>query len=171
LRLTCRAAEAERFTAFVGYDDMRRVTLKEAVAYKDHLVEMVRDEEIVSKTGDNQLKRLKAIFSYALSNDKIESDPFDKVRFDIAIESEQREDLTTDEMRRALAAARTEKNAMLKWFQFFGVFAGCRDSELTRADTDSVREIEGVWCFCVLEKIRFENREQRANHPAAFRRY
>ena len=87
--------EAERFTAFVGYDDMRRVTRKEAVAYKDHLVDMVRDEEIASKTGDNQLKRLKAVFSYALSNDKIESDPFDKVRFDIAVESEQREDFHT----------------------------------------------------------------------------
>jgi integrase len=157
--------EAERFTAFVGYDNMRRVTRKEAVAYKDHLVDMVRDEEIASKTGDNQLKRLKAVFSYALSNDKIESDPFDKVRFDIAVESEQREDFTPDEMRRALAAARTERNPMLRWFQFLGVFTGCRDSELTRAHTDSVRQIEGVWCFCVLKKYGLKTANSERTIP------
>jgi integrase len=161
--------EAERFTAFVGYDDMRRVSRKEAVAYKDHLVDMVRDEEIASKTGDNQLKRVKAVFSYALANDKIESNPFDKVRFDIAVESEQREDFTTDELRRALAAARPEKNPMLKWFQFLGVFTGCRDSELTRGHKDSVRQIEGVWCFCVLKKygLKTANSERTIPlHPA-----
>ena len=122
------------------------------VAYKDRLVDMVRHDEIASKTGDNQLKRLKAVFSYPLANDKIKSDPFDKVRFDIAVESEQREDFTTSELRSALAAARREQNPMLKWFQFLGVFTGCRDSELTRAHKDSVRQIEGVWCFCVLKK-------------------
>ena len=157
--------EAERFTAFVGYDDMRRVSRKEAVAYKDHLVDMVRDEEISSKTGDNQLKRLKAIFSYALSNDKIDSNPFDKVRFDIAVESEQREDFTVEEMRRALAAARSEKNSMLRWFQFLGVFTGCRDSELTRAHTDSVRQIEGVWCFCVLKKYGLKTANSERTIP------
>jgi hypothetical protein len=111
--------EAKRFIEFIGYDDMSRVRRRDCIAYKDHIVDQVREGEISSKTGSNRPKRLKAVFAYAVNNDKddqFQSDPMAQVQFDIAIESEERPDFTTEEIRKALLASRDERDPMVRWF-------------------------------------------------------
>jgi integrase len=157
--------EARRFAAYVGYDDMGRVARKECVAYKDHLVDQVQDDEIASKSASNQFKRLKAVFAYAANNSKIDSDPIAGVKLGITIESETREDFKPDEMQRALLASRQQEDSMVRWFQWLGVFAGLRDSEIMRAHKDSIQLVEGVWCFCVLKKYKLKTKNSERNMP------
>ena len=160
--------EAKRFAAFIGHDDMSRVSRKDAIQYKDHLIDQVQDEEIASKTASNQLKRLKAIFAYAVNNDKEDhfpADPMAGVKLGIAVESEARPDFTTKEMKRALLASRQQEDLMVRWFQWLGVFAGLRDSEIMRAHKDSMQQIEGVWCFCVLKKYRLKTKNSQRTIP------
>jgi integrase len=139
--------EAKRFAAFIGHDDMSRVSRKDAIQYKDHLIDQVQDDEISSKTASNQLKRLKTVFAYAVNNDKEDhfpADPMAGVKLGIAVESEARLDFTTEEMQRTLLASRQQEDLMVRWFQWLGVFAGLRDSEIMRARKDSIQQIDGV---------------------------
>jgi integrase len=160
--------EAKRFAAFIGHDDMSRVSRKDAIQYKDHLIDQVQDDEISSKTALNQLKRLKAIFAYAVNNDKEDhfpADPMAGVKLGIAVESEARPDFTLKEMQRALLASRQQEDLMVRWFQWLGVFAGLRDSEIMRAHKDSIQMVEGVWCFCVLKKYKLKTKNSERTIP------
>jgi integrase len=165
--VTNTRSEMKHFSAFIGTDDMAAASRKDFIGYKDHLVDLFYDEEASSKTVSNRWKRLTALYAYALNNDKEEvlTDNFSRVKLDITIESESRDDFTPDEVKRSLLASLKTPDQAVKWFQWLGAFTGLRDSEIMRAHKDSIRLINGVWCFCVLKKYGLKTKNSERNYP------
>ena len=159
--------EMKHFGAFIGSDDMGAAGRADFIGYKDHLVDLFYDGEITSKTVSNRWKPITALYAYALNNDKDEvlTDNFSRIKLDITVESEAREDFTPKELRDALLASWKQQDPMVRWFQWLGVFMGLRDSEIMRAHKDSIREVNGVWCFCVLKKYGLKAKNSERNYP------
>ena len=155
------------FSAFIGSDDMRIAGRREFIEYRDRIVDQFHDQEISSKTASNRWRRLGALYASALNSDKdgLLVDHVSRIKLDITVESEGCEDFTRDEICRALLASREQTDPMVRWFQWLGVFLGLRDSEIMRAHKDSIKQINGVWCFCVLKKYGVKTKSSVRNIP------
>ena len=155
------------FSAFIGSDDMRIAGRREFIEYRVRIVDQFHDQEISSKTASNRWRRLGALYASALNSDKdgLLVDHVSRIKLDITVESEGCEDFTRDEICRALLASREQTDPMVRWFQWLGVFLGLRDSEIMRAHKDSIKQINGVWCFCVLKKYGVKTKSSVRNIP------
>src|SRR5215472_12033419 len=86
--------ELSYFSAFIGSDDMRVAGRREFIEYRDRIVDQFHDQEISSKTASNRWRRLGALYASALNSDKdgLLVDRVSRIKLDITVESEGRED-------------------------------------------------------------------------------
>jgi integrase len=135
-----------RFSEWLGFDDMYRVTRKLGNGYVDSMVE---EGELSDKSISNHLKAIKALFSYAVGKThlEVEHDPLEKVKFNPA--DGKKQPPFSPEDRKVIFAACENATPFLKWFNLLGLFSGMRNSEILRGKKESIRQIDGVWCFVV----------------------
>lgn len=149
--------KCDRFIAFVGHDDMTRVTFSDCVAFKDMLVAEMTAGKRASNSIKNHLIALRAVFGYAAQNGKLNqtnTNPWSGVKFN-AKKGRERRDYTPQEREQILIASRHQEPT-IKWLGWIPAFTGCRIEEIADATTADVKCIQGIWCI----RIREDKREQ-----------
>ena len=138
-----------RFAAWLGHDDMARVTFPNCRDYRDFLIE---EGELKPTSILNHVKALKALFTFAFENDHIPSNPMARIKFK-AGDGEERDDFTPEERRLILTAAR-DAGPVIKWCNWLSSFQAPRLSEILDAHTRDVVVEEGVPVMKIRRKYR-----------------
>jgi integrase len=146
-----------QFAEWLGFDDMNKVTSKLGNRYVDSLV---AEDELSEKSISNHLKTIKSLFKFAFEKDHIDANQMAKVKFNP--EGGRKKPPFTPAERKTIFDACLAINGQtapegtigtvspfMRWFQLLGLFSGMRNSEILRATKESIREIDGVWCFIV----------------------
>lgn len=131
---------------FLGHTDAARVTPDDVQAWKDALV----SQGLAAKTiRDSKLVAVRAIMQWGAENRRINSNPADKIRFDIKRKTSDRgiRSFTDEEAATVLRAAQIQDNLVLRWVPWLCAYSGARISEVCQLRVEDVREIEGVWCM------------------------
>ena len=138
-----------RFAAWLGHDDMARVTFANCRDYRDFLIE---EGELSATTILNHLKALKRLFGYAYENEYLPVNHWQRVKFK-ADDGEEREDFTPEERHLILTAARNA-GPVIKWCNWLSSFQAARLSEILDAHTRDVVIQEGVPVVKIRRKYR-----------------
>jgi integrase len=131
------------FTAYLGHDDMAKVTFENCRDYRDKMIE---EGKLSPRSISNHLKALKALFVYALDNepDRILSDPMSRVKFDRGA-SDKRPGFTDPERARVLVLARECRDPVIKWCNLLAAYGGQRNDELASAHSGDFECVNGIW--------------------------
>ena len=140
-----------RFIAYLGHDDMARVTFENGRDFRD---DMIEEGELSPRSISNHLKALKALFGYAFDNEpeRFPSNPMARVKFSPG-KAEERDDFSPEERRLILIAAR-EAGPVIKWCNWLSSFNAARLSEIADAHTRDIVLVEGVWVMKIRRKYR-----------------
>jgi hypothetical protein len=138
-----------RFVAWLGHDDMAKVTFENCRDYRDFLIE---ESDLSSTTILNHLKALKRLFGYAYENDYLPTNHWQRVKYK-AGDGEEREDFTSDERCLILTLAR-EAGPVIKWCNWLSSFQAARLSEILDAHTCDIVVEEGVPVMKIRRKYR-----------------
>jgi hypothetical protein len=105
----------------------------------------------------NHLKLLKALFTYALDNEHVTSNPMARIKYS-AGDRKERDDFTPEERKLILILAR-EAEPHVYWVNWFCSFLGTRTSEVADASSLDIECIDGIWVMSIHRKHR--SRDQR----------
>lgn len=141
-----------QFAAFLGHDDVGRVTAEDVVRFKDHRI----SEGISPKTvRDSDLAALRSVFSWAVSNRRMKSNPADGLKVRIAKAVRTRSKGFTAEEAKALlrqasgyvASAREHgKTAAAKrWAPWLCAYTGARVGEIVQLRKEDIRFTTDGW--------------------------
>ena len=147
----------ENLRKFLKHDDARKVTKKDLLAWRDHLLKTLSAKTV----NDIYLSAVRSVFSWAKENDKLAENPADGVRQRKPRKVYSRERGYTDaEALKVLKASRayepkidefgnvreSEKMIMTKrWVPIICAFTGARVSEIIQLRKQDVRKEEGQW--------------------------
>ncbi|MDE4096680.1 DUF6538 domain-containing protein [Phaeobacter gallaeciensis] len=148
---------ADNLRKFLKHDDARRVTKKDLLAWRDHLM-----QELSAKTvNDIYLSGVRSLFAWATENDRLPENVAANVKQPKPKKVYGRERGYTDpEAKKVLKASRTyqpkpdefgrvresEKMANLKrWVPIICAFTGARVSEITQLRKEDIRKVDGQW--------------------------
>lgn len=148
---------AENLRKFLKHDDAGRVTKKDLLAWRDHLM-----KELSAKTvNDIYLSGVRSVFAWAAENDRLPENVAATVRQPKPKKVYGRERGYTDaEAVKVLKASRTyqpkadefgyvresEKTANMKrWVPIICAFSGARVSEITQLRKEDIRKVDGRW--------------------------
>ncbi|MCE8523363.1 integrase [Ruegeria pomeroyi] len=147
----------ESLRKFLKHDDARRVTKKDLLAWRDHLM-----KELSAKTvNDIYLSGVRSVFAWAFENDRLPENVAATVRQPKPKKVYGRERGYTDiEAKGVLKASRayqpkadefgyvreSEKGANVKrWVPIICAFTGARVSEITQLRKEDIRKVDGCW--------------------------
>jgi len=142
---------------FLKHDDASRVTKKDLLAWRDHLM-----QELSAKTvNDIYLSGVRSLFAWATENDRLPENVAATVKQPKPRKVYSRERGYTDaEAVKVLKASRTyqpkadefgyvresEKTANMKrWVPIICAFSGARVSEITQLRKEDIRKVDGQW--------------------------
>ncbi len=148
---------AENLRKFLKHDDARRVTKKDLLAWRDHLM-----QELSAKTvNDIYLSGARSLFAWATENDRLPENVAASVKQPKPKKVYGRERGYTDpEAKKVLAASRSyqpkpdefgrvresDKMANMKrWVPIICAFSGARVSEITQLRKEDIRNADGQW--------------------------
>lgn len=131
------------FIAAVGHDDAAQVTAADVISWKDTLLE----RGLSSKTvRHSKLAPIAAILKWAVANQKLSTNPAEKVTVGgKAKPGEGKRGYTDEEAKNVLVAARGAKASYVRWLPWLCAFTGARVSELAQLRREDVREMDGIW--------------------------
>jgi len=150
-----------RFIAFLGHNDMTRVTDTDCLRYKDALL---ADARVLKKNGKptlsdlsvkNYLGAVRVFFAHAMTvphRSDITANPMNVVKFKPAPGVERR-GFTTEERQNILSLAREQEPA-IKWLVWLPGFMGCRIDEIADAYIADVECVDRVWVIHIREDNR-----------------
>ena len=138
-----------RFAAWLGHDDMARVTFENCRDYRDFLIE---EGELSGTTILNHLKALKRLFGYGYENIYLPANHWQRVKYK-AGDGEEREDFTPEERRLILTAVR-DAGPVIKWCNWLSSFQAPRLSEILGAHTRDVVVEGGIPVMKIRRKYR-----------------
>jgi integrase len=144
-----RTTKANRFAAYLGHDDMAKITFENCRGYRDFLIE---EGELEPPSISNHLKALKALFVYAFDNEYIASNPMARVKYKPG-DGEEREDFTPEERVLILTFAR-DAGPVIYWCNWLSSFNAARLSEIVDAHTRDIVLMDGVWVMKIRKKYR-----------------
>lgn len=148
---------ADNLRKFLKHDDARRVTKKDLLAWRDHLM-----QELSAKTvNDIYLSGVRSLFAWAVENDRLPENVAINVKQPKPKKVYGRErGYTDEEALRVLKASRayqpkadefgyvreSEKSANMKrWVPIICAFTGARVSEITQLRKEDIRKVDGHW--------------------------
>lgn len=147
----------ESLRNFLKHNDARRVTKKDLMAWRDHLMK----DKSAKTVSDIYLSTVRSLFAWAAENDRLPENVAVTVRQPKPKKTYGRERGYTDaEAARVLKVATTyEPNADIngyirekshlvaakRWVPIICAFTGARVSEITQMRKEDVREIDGQW--------------------------
>lgn len=151
----------EHLIAFLGHDDVSRVTEEDLVAWKDALkVEVLKDgsRRSARTIRETYLSAARVTFGYAKDSRWIKINPVDDVSIRVPARVLTREDLgfTDDEAKTILKAslAQDPNSATLavrarRWLPWLCAYTGARVNELTPLLAEEVTQTDGVWAISI----------------------
>jgi len=166
----------DRFVAFVGHDDARRVTQADVLRWRNH----ARDEpqkngkpRSAQRVNVGYLAPLRAAFKHGLSEMLIEHDPaagVPKLRIVKQAKTRDRQ-FTKDEQRTILRAALKVENGdarnrykqlVRRWVPWLCAYTGARVNEMTQLRAEDVQQVDGHWIIQITPNAgRVKNKEFR----------
>src|SRR5580704_10656198 len=149
-----------KLEAFVGFDDLRRLTRKHVQDWIDSLKQTVvaPGRKMAPMTVQQHLIQLKALANFAVDRDMIAVNPAARVHYVAQARTKIRA-FTDAEARVVLAAARREKVAYKRWLPWLCCFMGCRLDEPAGAAAADVEQIGSHWVL----NIRLDHRHEGAS--------
>lgn len=146
-------AKIGKLTRFVGHDDMRRMTGKNIVDWRDHLL----DEGASHKTVDNLLTVAKTLFNFAIADKLLSENPAKGVNVTVREEPEKvRLAFTRQQAKLILVAARKSDDPVIRWCNWIGSLTGLRIEEIAGAMKADVQEVHGRICLVISKRNRVE---------------
>jgi len=157
----------QRFVRFLGHDDARAVTAEDVIRFKDH---RLREEGANPKTiKDGDLAALKSIFTWAVANKKLGTNPASGVTLKVL--KNKKHGYSTDGAAVILRAAlsrqaeprgRPKLTAALKWAPLLLAHSGARVGEIAQLRKEDVRRVDGVWSMrLTTDAGRIKNKKDR----------
>ena len=147
----------EGLRKFLKHDDASRITKKDLIAWRDHLMK-TKSAKTVS---DVDLSTVRSLLNWAVENERLAENVAQNVRQPKPRELRSRETgYTTDEAVKLLKASRSylpnadEKGrvrekpnliAAKRWVPIICAFTGARVLEITQMRKEDVREVDGQW--------------------------
>ncbi len=132
-----------RFGEFVGHDDASRVTRKDVVGWKQHLLDA---GDAPATINGAKLAALKAVFAWAVENELLGENPANRVSVVRKAKLDERmKAFTPDEAQAILAAAMREKSPARRWVPLLCAQSGARVAEVCQLRKEDVREDKGIW--------------------------
>jgi len=141
-----------QFAAFLGHDDAGRVAAEDVVRFKDHRIA----EGVSLKTvRDSDLAALRSVFSWAVANRRMTSNPADglKVKSAKAVRTRSK-GFSTDEAKALLrqassyVASRREHGktaAAKRWAPWLCAYTGARVGEIVQLRKEDIRLTTDGW--------------------------
>jgi integrase len=144
-----------RLRTFLRHDDVAKVTAADIIAFKDHRLA----EGISTKTvNDSDIAGLRAVFGWAVVNQRLGSNPAEKVKAVRAKSVTSRSKGFTDEeaqaiLRHSLAYENSRESAKLvaakRWVPWLCAYTGARVGELVQLRKTDVRQSGGEWIITI----------------------
>lgn len=130
-----------RLAEHVGHDDPERVTKADVVGFKDALLQDGKS----GKTVFNHLAAVRALYGWALKNERVKINPASGVGIAAKdVPAERRRPYSDTDARLLLTTARQEKGGR-RWVPWLLAFTGARMDEVCQALTTDIRQEAGVW--------------------------
>ncbi|WP_019199325.1 DUF6538 domain-containing protein [Afipia birgiae] len=156
-------ATIERLVAFLGHDDAVRVTPADVVAYKDMRLATINPRTgnpLSSKTvRDGDLAALKSVFSWAVGNHHLLSNPAEKITIKKGKPTQTRPkgytDAEADKLLKAALAYAAKKRelaktaAAKKWVPWLCAFTGARVGEIIQLRKEDVKKAGAHWAATI----------------------
>lgn len=132
-----------RFGEFVGHDDASRVTRKDVVAWKQHLLDA---GDAPATINGAKLAALKAVFAWSVENELLVENPANRVSVVRKAKLDERmKAFTPDEAQAILTAAVREKSPVRRWVPLLCAQSGARVAEVCQLRKEDLREQKGIW--------------------------
>jgi len=158
--------KCNRFAAFLGHDDMKRVTEADGNAYLD---DMIANSGYSDRNIKNHVRDLKTIFNYACKRCGVRPNPLADLEPPLVEQSRHKavRGFTPDEQALILSEARNLLVPYMRWCPWLCWATGARISEVAECMTADIRQIGGIWCI----DICLNNRPETASlkTPASHR--
>jgi hypothetical protein len=144
--------KVKRLVDFLGHDDPTRITDRDMIRYKEHLL---RDPGLSQPTVAAHLDDLRTIFRFAARNKKVSSDPLADVTFKAKRDPHRKRlPFSADDRKLILAKAR-QADPVIRWTAWLGAFSGMRLGEIVEAGSRDIVQLEGYWVF----RVGYEHRD------------
>jgi integrase len=135
-----RVRTIERLATFVGHRDAKRVTKADAVRWKEEM----QARGVSAATIRNDISEMSAIWKVAISNGRLETNPFAGVSPPKPkTRTRKVRAFTDEEAKRVLEAARKETGA-LRWLPWVCCLTGARVGEIVQSAKEDVVTVQGV---------------------------
>lgn len=132
-----------KFAEFVKHDDASRVTRKDVVGWKHHLLEA---GDAPTTINGAKLAAVKAVFAWAVENELLRENPGSRVSVVRKAKPDERMGaFSPDEATAILAAAKKEKSPVRRWVPLLCAQSGARVAEVCQLRKEDIREENGIW--------------------------
>ena len=131
-----------RLEQHVGHSDPAALTKDEVIGFKDALLAQGRG----AHTVENHIAAARALFSWAVDNNRVPANPFIGVKVASNGDHGERSRLpySDEEARRLLEAARLQKGAR-RWVPWLLAYTGGRVEEVCQPLVSDVKKEGGIW--------------------------
>jgi integrase len=148
--------KVESLAAFLGHEDVDRITARELVKWTDHLID---ERELSAKTvRDKHLAAVKAVFKVGIRRFKIETDPSAGVSVKVGKKFKVRDTGFSDQEAKTILSAAlkvTEGNSRMsnlnrlaiRWGTWIAAHTGARISEIMQLRKQDFEEHAGIPCI------------------------
>ncbi|MXN66705.1 tyrosine-type recombinase/integrase [Stappia sp. GBMRC 2046] len=164
-----------RFVDFLGHDDARRVTKADVIAFKDFRLAQVNPRSgkpVSPKTvKDSDLAGLRAVFNWAVVNDRMASNPAEGVTIKLGKQTRTRsKGFTQGEAKALLAHALNHQRgteqpktfAAKRWVPWLCAYSGARLGEIVQLRKQDILQEGGIWIMTLTpEAGTIKNKEAR----------
>ncbi|QEE41039.1 MULTISPECIES: DUF6538 domain-containing protein [unclassified Methylobacterium] len=142
-----------KFMAFVGTEDIRRVTTADVIRWRDKMLDEAMDLSPLT-VRDVYLAAPKALFGFAVSQSRIGSNPAAGVVVRVKKKKKLRKSgFSSEEADLILSASLAPQNGLAsrelkdarRWVPWLCAYSGARVNEITQLRVQDVKRSEGVW--------------------------
>jgi hypothetical protein len=149
------SSKMAKFIKFLGHDDITRLTDRNIIDWKDHLLDNGRSH----KTIENYLVVLKTLLNFAVRNRMLTESPARGITFTAKDDGrDTRLPFTIGDARLILTAAHRSDDPVIRWSNWIAAFSGARLEEIVGSTKEDTKQINGYWCI----DISLENRADDA---------
>lgn len=148
--------KVESLIAFLGHEDVGRITARKLVEWTDHLLD---EKELTAKTvRDKHLAAVKAVFKVGVRKFKIETDPSTGVTVKVGKKIRVRDTGFSDDEAKAILSAALQATVgdsrmsdlnrlAIRWGPWIAALTGARISEIMQLRKRDFEEHEGIHCI------------------------
>jgi integrase len=158
--------KCDRFAAFLGHDDMKRVTEADGNRYLD---DMIANSGYSDRNIKNHVRDLKTIFRYAYKRCGVRPNPLADLEPPLVEQTRHKavRGFTADEQALILSEARGLLVPYMRWCPWLCWGTGARISEVAECMKADIKQIGGIWCVDICLDNRLEG--ARLKTAASFR--